>query len=105
MRWICKIRPSQLCTSVGRAVGLESRVSWVRVPPEAADFSLKSLPQVSLSGVVLLLCILEGVSKFVYACIYMYVYLVTFKLFCVPLCVCSGEELITSFAVERVARA
>ena len=41
-------------------------MSWVRVPPEAADFSLKkSLPQVSLNCVVFL-CILEGVSKFVY---------------------------------------
>ena len=37
-----------------------------RVPSEAADFSLeKSLPQVSLNCVVLL-CILESVSKFVY---------------------------------------
>ena len=39
---ICKILPSQLCclsSSVGRTLGLESRVSWVRVPPEAADFS------------------------------------------------------------------
>ena len=66
---ICKVRPSQLCylsSSVGRALSLESRVSWVRVPPEAADFSLeKSLPQVSLNCVVFL-CILEGVSKFVY---------------------------------------
>ena len=52
------IHPSQLCylsSSVGRALGLESRVSWVRVPPEAADFSLKkSLPQVSLKCVVFL---------------------------------------------------
>ena len=40
-------------------------MSWVRVPPEAADFSQKSLPQVSLNCVVML-CILEGVSKFVY---------------------------------------
>ena len=41
-------------------------MSWVRVPPEAADFSLKkSLPQVSLNCVVFL-CILECVSKFVY---------------------------------------
>ena len=41
-------------------------MSWVRVPPEAADFfSEKSLPQVSLNCVVFL-CILEGVSKFVY---------------------------------------
>ena len=41
-------------------------MSWVQVPPEAADFSLeKSLPQVSLNCVVFL-CILEGVSKFVY---------------------------------------
>ena len=39
-------------------------MSWVRVPPEAADFSQKkSLPQVSLNCVVLYL---EGVSKFVY---------------------------------------
>ena len=55
----CKIRPSQLCylgSSVGRALGLESRVSWVRVPPE------KSLPQVSLNCAVLL----EGVLKFMY---------------------------------------
>ena len=37
-------------------------MSWVRVPPEAADFSLKK----SSSGVVELLFILEGVSKFVY---------------------------------------
>ena len=63
----CKIRPSQLCylsSSVGRALGLESRVSWVRVPPEPADFSLKKS---SLNCVVLLCtCILEGVLKFVY---------------------------------------
>ena len=48
-------------------------MSWVRVPPEAADFSLeKSLPQVSLNCVVFL-CILEGVSKFVYH-VYIHVY-------------------------------
>ena len=41
-------------------------MSWVQVPPEAADFSLeKSLPRVSLNCVVFL-CILEGVLKFVY---------------------------------------
>ena len=43
------------------------RVSWVRVPPEVADFSQKkSLPQVSLNCVVFLCVYLEGVSKFVY---------------------------------------
>ena len=42
-------------------------MSWVRVPPEAADFSQKkSLPQVSLNCVVFLCVYLEGVSKFVY---------------------------------------
>ena len=50
-------------TSVARALGLESRVSWVRVPPEAADFSL---PRVSLNCVVFLCVYLEGVLKFVY---------------------------------------
>ena len=56
-----------LSSSVGRALGLESRVSWVQVPPEAADFSLKkSLPQVSLNCVVFLCVYLEGVLKFVY---------------------------------------
>ena len=51
---ICKIRPSQLCylsSSVGRALSLESRVSWVRVPPEAADFLRKK------SSVVELCCV------------------------------------------------
>ena len=66
---------SQLCylsSSVGRALGVETRVLWVRVPPEAADFSQeKSLPQVS-SNCVVLLCILEGASKFVYH-VYIYV--------------------------------
>ena len=43
------------------------RVSWVRVPPEAADFSQKkSLPQVSLNCVVFLCVCLEGVLKFIY---------------------------------------
>ena len=42
-------------------------MSWVRVPPEAADFSQKkSLPQVSLNCVVFLCVCLEGVLKFVY---------------------------------------
>ena len=48
-------------------------MAWVRVPPEAADFSLeKSLPQVSLNCVVFL-CILEGVSKVVYH-VHMYIH-------------------------------
>ena len=54
---LSKIRPSQLCylsSSVGRALGLESRVSWVRIPPEPADFSLKIM---SSSGVVELCCV------------------------------------------------
>ena len=38
-------------------------MSWVRVPPEAADFSQKSLPQVSLNCVVFLCVCLEGVLK------------------------------------------
>ena len=39
----------------GRALGLESRVSWVHIPPEAAHFSLekKSLSRVLLCCVVL----------------------------------------------------
>ena len=37
-------------------------MSWVRVPPEAADFSLEK----SSSGVIELCCVLEGISKFVY---------------------------------------
>ena len=42
-------------------------MSWVQVPPEAADFSQKkSLPRVSLNCVVFLCVYLEGVSKFVY---------------------------------------
>ena len=50
-------------------------MSWVRVPPEAADFSQKkkqktkqkkSFPQVSLNCVVFLCVCLEGVLKFVY---------------------------------------
>ena len=58
-----------LSSSVGRALGLESRVSWVRVPPEAADFSLKkSLPQVSLNCVVFLCVYLEGICL---SCIYL----------------------------------
>ena len=32
---------SRLSSSVGRALGLESRVSWVRIPPEVANFSLE----------------------------------------------------------------
>ena len=39
-------------------------MSWVRVPPEAADFS--QIPQVSLNCVVFLCVCLEGVLKFVY---------------------------------------
>ena len=34
------------CTGSGRALGLESRVLWVRVPSEVADFALKNLLQV-----------------------------------------------------------
>ena len=41
------------CSSVGRALCLESRVSWVRVPPRAAPFSFEK-------GVVLV-----GVALFV----------------------------------------
>ena len=36
-----KFSPCQLSclgSIVGRALGLESRVSWVRIPPEAANF-------------------------------------------------------------------
>ena len=44
-----KFGPCQLSClggKVGKALGLESRVSWVRIPPEAANFSLeKRLPQ------------------------------------------------------------
>ena len=54
-----------LSSSGGRALDLEIIVSWVRVPPEAADFSLEKSSQVLLNCVVLL-CISEGVSKFVY---------------------------------------
>ena len=72
---IVRFIPASCATSVAqlvRALGLESRVSWVRVSPEAADFSLVK----SSSGIVELLCILEGVSKFVYH-VYMHVYTCT----------------------------
>ena len=40
---------------VGKAVGLESRVSWVRIPPEAANFLWKKdfLRQVELLCLVI----------------------------------------------------
>ena len=37
---ICDLSPSHL-SSLGSSVGLENRVSWVRIPPEAAHFSLE----------------------------------------------------------------
>ena len=55
-------QPVVLRSSVGRALGLESRVSWVQIPPEAAGFSLEK----SSSGVIELSCCLESVPKFVY---------------------------------------
>ena len=33
-------QPSCLGSLVDKALGLESRVPWVRIPPEAANFSL-----------------------------------------------------------------
>ena len=54
-------------------------MSWVRVPPEAADFSQKKkiLPQVSLNCVVFLCVCLEGVLKFVYHVYTLYVYILS----------------------------
>ena len=36
--WYCTLHMLQCTCSVGRALCLEYRVSWVRVPPEAAHF-------------------------------------------------------------------
>ena len=58
----------RLCTclgsSVGRALCLEYRVSWVRVPPEAAHFSRKS----DCLGCAVLLCL---VCLFDLACFFL----------------------------------
>ena len=59
--------PSQLSclgSSVGRALCLEYRVSWVRVPPEAAHFSRKS----DCLGCAVLLCL---VCLFALACFFL----------------------------------
>ena len=50
-----KIRPIQLnclISSVGRALSLESRGSWVGIPPVTANFSLKE----TSSGAIDLCC-------------------------------------------------
>ena len=54
--WDVRFGTSQLCclgSSAGRALCLEYRVSWVRVPPEAAHFSRKS----DCLGCAVLLCL------------------------------------------------
>ena len=47
----CRLRALPAGSSVGRALCLESRVSWVRVPPRAAPFSFEK--GVFLVGVAL----------------------------------------------------
>ena len=65
--WDVRFGPSQLSclgSSVGRALCLEYRVSWVRVPPEAAHFSRKS----DCLGCAVLLCL---VCLFDLACFFL----------------------------------
>ena len=49
-------QPAELClgSSVGKSICLERRVSWVRIPPEEALFSLKMTTLGELCCVVLL---------------------------------------------------
>ena len=105
---LCKIRPSYLSSSVGRALGLESGVSWVRVPPEAADFSLKKIPpQVSLNRVVSLCLLVWKVSL---SLVIMYVYTMYMTIYCIVVCTweyCDGTQneymyMYMSASIERV---
>ena len=75
---ICDSGPCHLSclgSSVGRALGLESRVSWVRVPPEAAHFSLeKELCHVVLCLVVLYCIVLPCLLSRTMSCTLVYMY-------------------------------
>ena len=57
--FVCRIRPSQLSclgSSVGKSIAWKVAWSWVRVPPKAANFSLKNFRRVMLCCFAFLLC-------------------------------------------------
>ena len=64
---------ASICSSVGRALGLESRVSWVRVPPEV---ELIFLWKKYSSGVVELCCVAGIYWKVSQSLLFMCVYTV-----------------------------
>ena len=50
----------------GRALSLESRVSWVQIPPEAAHFSLEFVSGVVVLCCIVLLCMLSRLIMYTY---------------------------------------
>ena len=72
----CMIRPSQLSclgSSVGKSIRLEHGRLWVRIPPEAAHFSLKMTTLSVLRCVVLccvVLCCFKSLTVRFVMCVY-----------------------------------